>query len=54
MVDGAKLYMGSANLSENAITNSAEWGFILDNPETCVKLERYLAHLHSEGRFEVV
>ena len=54
MVDGARLYMGSANLSENAITNSAEWGFILDNPEACVKLERYLAHLHSEGRFEVV
>jgi len=54
MVDGTKLYMGSANLSENAITNSAEWGFIHDNPDACVKLEHYLSHLHSKGRFEVV
>jgi phosphatidylserine/phosphatidylglycerophosphate/cardiolipin synthase-like enzyme len=53
IVDGIRLYLGSANLSQNAITNSAEWGMISHSPEICLSLEKYLQHLQNIGRFEV-
>lgn len=52
IVDGVRLYLGSANLSQNAITHSAEWGLISYSPETCISLEKYLTHLCNIGRFE--
>ena len=54
MVDGRKLYLGSANLSENAISESAEWGIISDSPDICMQLESYLRHLEDRGYFTEV
>jgi phosphatidylserine/phosphatidylglycerophosphate/cardiolipin synthase-like enzyme len=54
IVDGVRLYFGSANLSQNAITHSAEWGMISESPDICLSLEKYLNHLQGIGRFEVI
>ena len=54
MVDGRKLYIGSANLSENAISGSAEWGIISESPDLCMQLESYLNHLEEGGYFTEV
>ena len=50
-VDANWLYIGSANLSYNALNNSAEWGFIAHSPEICKDLNDYVQKLHSTGRF---
>ena len=54
MVDGVRIYLGSANLSVNAVTNSAEWGLISESPDMCRQLEGYLHHLESKGQFREV
>ena len=54
IVDGIRLYLGSANLSQNAITHSAEWGMISHSPDICLSLEKYLNHLQKIGSFEVI
>ena len=51
MVDGVRIYLGSANLSVNAVSNSAEWGLISESPDMCRQLEGYLHHLESKGQF---
>ena len=52
MVDGVRIYLGSANLSVNAVTNSAEWGLISESPDMCRQLEGFLHHLEESGRFQ--
>ena len=54
IVDGVNIYLGSANLSENAISSSAEWGIVSNSPELCMELERYLSHLEQSGHFREV
>ena len=54
MVDGNKIYMGSANLSQNAVKSSSEWGIVSESPEMCRQLEHYLRHLESNGNFQRV
>tara|TARA_B100000029_G_C17574958_1_gene957853 strand:+ start:1270 stop:1767 length:498 start_codon:yes stop_codon:yes gene_type:complete len=54
MVDGRKLYLGSANLSENAISESSEWGIISESPDICRQLESYLRHLENREYFREV
>jgi len=50
-VDGNMAYIGSANLSPNAMGNSAEWGLISHSPDLCSELEQYIAELTQTGRF---
>ena len=45
IVDRRFVYIGSANLSENAISKSAEWGVISDSPDLAFEIERYLEYL---------
>ena len=54
IVDDVQIYMGSANMSKNAMTNSAEWGIIANSPEICQKLRKYLDDLIESRRFEEV
>ena len=54
MVDGNKIYMGSANLSQNAVKGNSEWGLVSESPEMCRQLELYLKHLESNGNFQRV
>ena len=54
MVDGIKLYLGSANLSQNSIHNSAEWGMVTESPDICLQLEKYLEYLQDADRFRSV
>lgn len=51
-VDANWLYIGSANLSYNAMNNSAEWGLIAHSPEICMDLNEYVEELYSTGRFK--
>ena len=51
-VDGNRAYIGSANLSKNAMVNSAEWGVIAHSPDLCRDLDHYIDQLHSQGRFK--
>ena len=50
MVDNRRIYLGSANFSQNAMGASAEWGIIADSPDLCRYLNGYLEHLIEEGR----
>ncbi len=54
MVDENMVYMGSANLSLNAMQNSAEWGLISHSPEICRDLTNYIQELKKLGRFTEV
>ena len=45
IVDSRYVYIGSANLSKNAISNSAEWGVISDSPDLAIEINRYLRYL---------
>jgi len=53
-IDGNHCYIGSANLSINAMKNSSEWGIITDSPDLCGDLNDYVNELISLGRFEEV
>jgi len=44
-----KLYIGSANLSKNAMTKSAELGILTESRELSIRLNNYLNHLKKEG-----
>lgn len=50
IVDRRRIYLGSANFSQNATTASAEWGIIADSRDLCRQLIQYLDHLIDEGR----
>ncbi len=50
MVDNRRIYIGSANFSQNAMGSSAEWGIIGESEETCRDLNNYVNHLIKEGR----
>lgn len=50
-VDGNMAYIGSANLSPNAMENSAEWGIISHSPDLCSELQLYIEELTQRGRF---
>ena len=50
-VDGNMAYIGSANLSRNAMANNAEWGIISHSPDLCSNLEHYIEELTQTGRF---
>ncbi len=54
MIDENMVYMGSANLSRNAMQNSAEWGLISHSPEICRDLTNYIQELKKLGRFTEV
>ena len=54
MVDGNKIYIGSANLSQNAVKENSEWGLVSESPEMCMQLEQYLRHLETKGNFQRV
>lgn len=54
VVDDTRLYLGSANLSKNAITASAEWGIICESPDIIQRLRAYLDHLIERGRLKEV
>lgn len=53
-VDGNMAYIGSANLSRNAMENSAEWGIVSYSPDLCSDLEEYIEKLTQDGRFSEV
>jgi phosphatidylserine/phosphatidylglycerophosphate/cardiolipin synthase-like enzyme len=50
VIDNRRIYLGSANFSQNAMGSSAEWGIIADSPELCRQLKGYVEHLIKEGR----
>ena len=52
IVDGKYIYIGSANFSDNAISNSTEWGIVGYSADTCIELEKFLRFLQNTGRFE--
>ena len=54
VVDDTRLYLGSANLSKNAITASAEWGIVCESPDIIQRLCAYLNHLIERGRLKAV
>ena len=47
--DGDSLYIGSANLTPNAMTNSAEWGAVLSSPEMVEALHQHTLDLKEAG-----
>ena len=53
-VDGTWIYIGSANMSLNAMENSVEWGVIAQSPELCTDLNDYVSELISSGLFKEV
>ena len=54
VVDGVRVYIGSANLSHNGIKHSAEWGLVTESPDLCMELERYINHLIENGKLQEV
>ena len=51
VIDDQWIYMGSANMSFNAMRNSAEWGIIGNSPDISNELLHYVAELEETGRF---
>ena len=51
MIDNQWIYIGSANMSENAMRNSAEWGIIGQSPDLVGELKNYISELEDTGRF---
>jgi phosphatidylserine/phosphatidylglycerophosphate/cardiolipin synthase-like enzyme len=47
-----KIYLGSANLSKNAMKYSAELGVLTESKELCFRLYKYLDHLKAEGKLK--
>lgn len=41
VVDARRAYVGSGNITNNAATNSAEFGIVVRSPEVAMALERY-------------
>ena len=54
LVDATYVYIGSANLSQNGMTNSAEWGLTTNSPDIFNSLKSYLQLLKLNHHFEVV
>jgi phosphatidylserine/phosphatidylglycerophosphate/cardiolipin synthase-like enzyme len=54
IVDDVWIYIGSANMSWNAMSNSVEWGIVAHSPDICGELNGYLEELIDMGRFEEV
>lgn len=54
LVDSTFVYIGSANLSHNGMTNSAEWGLTTNSPDVFKSLKSYLNLLRLNHHFEVV
>ena len=54
VIDDQWIYIGSANMSFNAMRNSAEWGIIGNSPDICNELLEYVAELEDTGRFTEV
>ena len=53
-VDNNHCYLGSANLSWNAMQNSVEWGIVTHSTDLCLDLESYIDELVDNGRFTEV
>lgn len=45
VVDGLYMYVGSANLSKNALENSSEIGLIVEDHKLAQELEKFTSHL---------
>ena len=54
VVDNVRVYIGSANLSQNGIKHSAEWGIVTESPDLCIELERYINHLIENRKLQEV
>ena len=54
LVDSTFVYIGSANLSHNGMTNSAEWGLTTNSPDVFNSLKSYLHLLKSNHHFEAL
>ena len=54
VVDQIRVYIGSANLSQNGIKHSAEWGVVTESPDLCLELDRYIAHLIENKKLQEV
>ena len=52
LIDDTFVYLGSANLSINAMKNSSEWGITTNSPDLCRSLQEYLSKLRSCELFE--
>ena len=53
-IDDQWIYIGSANLSYNAMNNSAEWGVIGNSPDLVKELKGYITELVATGMFEQI
>lgn len=51
VVDDTYIYIGSANLSINAMTNSSEWGLTGNSPDIALSLVNYLKELEDSNLF---
>ena len=51
IVDDTYIYIGSANLSINAMTNSSEWGLTGNSPDIALSLVNYLKELEDSNLF---
>ena len=51
VIDDQWLYIGSANMSFNAMRNSAEWGIIGNSPDICKELLEYVSEMEETGLF---
>ena len=51
VVDDTYIYIGSANLSINAMTNSSEWGLTGNSPDIALSLVNYLKELENSNLF---
>jgi phosphatidylserine/phosphatidylglycerophosphate/cardiolipin synthase-like enzyme len=45
IIDGLYIYIGSANLSKNALQNSAELGIFLENRKIAESISNFTQHL---------
>lgn len=54
VVDDRYLYIGSANMSRNALDNNSEVGLILEDNRLASEISRYTAHLVEQGRLSEV
>ena len=54
LIDDTFVYIGSANLSINAMSNSAEWGITGNSSDLCKSLQEYICKLEQLNLFEVI
>ena len=54
LIDDTFVYLGSANLSINAMFNSAEWGITANSPDLCKSLQDYINKLEKLNLFKEI